>query len=47
MNLLLIFIFLCVAQGLLLRRLGARASLALAALATAMTVLYFFSGRFM
>ncbi len=47
MNLMLIFLFLCVAQGLLLRRLGAGASLALAALATVMTALYFFSGRFM
>jgi|GEM_PF-5918101 len=47
MNLLLVFIFFCVGQGLLLRRLGAGASLALAALATAMAALYFFSGRFM
>jgi predicted phage tail protein len=48
MNLMLTVIFLSVAVGLLARDFGRRQHLAIAAIATAMTALYYFFGaRFM
>ena len=47
MNLMLAFMFVCVALGLLARQVGRREQLAIAMLATAMTGLYLFTNRFM
>jgi hypothetical protein len=47
MKLMLLVIFACVGFGLLSRRFGGREHLAVAALAVAMTGLYYFTTRFM
>lgn len=47
MNLMLTFLFLCIALGLLARRLGLREHAITVAMATAVTGLYFFARRFM
>lgn len=47
MNLMLAVIFLCVALGLFVRRLGVREQLLVVVIATTMTGLYFFAERFM
>jgi hypothetical protein len=47
MNLMLTVIFLCVALGLLAPRIGKREQLAIVAMATTMTGLYYFVHRFM